>query len=481
MSKRIAPREYKGSITIFSALLFILICMVLIAQFQSAIYYSQHADAERAANFSCDGFLAGYCRPLREDYGILAVDGGFGQHHFQMAAVQEVLLLAFEKNYRRGSSIEEPICTMLLDDDWELFLRELHLACPEDDDRPEVQSVLEAYRQGERAVLADFEARQSEAGHENTEGEENQSETPADNEIRDPRDFLNKIWKQGILAAACPSGYRISNRELRVLELPFTVEKDELPLAMDFKDEKAVGEFLKGWKAGKEPVVKEAEVPIYIQKVFQNASEGSKNPSGRNRSLQYEVEYILAGHGTDRENLEAILWKLLIFRTVLNMEHILASPDKKLQTQETALVLSSAMAMPWLSKVLDGLLQFTWAFAEGLADCRCLLKGGRIPIFKDSASWHLSWEAMLSLSEAVLDGAEGVKGLSYNEYLFVLLEMMDLKTQCMRMANLIEQNIQLVPGYENFHMHNCIYGIQTRFQCKSSIGHEFQVQAAGAY
>lgn len=122
-------RKAEGQLTVFMALVFFLVVSLLMAQYRSAVFYVRRADAERAAGLSAESFLAGYSRPLRDYYQILAVDGGFGQDTFQEEMLEEQLRYVFEKNVKAGfgagnsadTEMEEPVFTLLIDGDWGFF------------------------------------------------------------------------------------------------------------------------------------------------------------------------------------------------------------------------------------------------------------------------------------------------------------------------------------------------------------------------
>ena len=97
--KRIV-RKAEGQVTVFMTLLFLVVVSLLMAQYRSALFYACQADAERAACLSVESFLAGYHRPLRDYYQILAVDGGFGQSAFQEEWLEEQLCSVFEENMK---------------------------------------------------------------------------------------------------------------------------------------------------------------------------------------------------------------------------------------------------------------------------------------------------------------------------------------------------------------------------------------------
>ena len=129
------PRRLSGQLTVFMALLFMLVVSLLMAQYRSALFYARRADAERAAALSVSSLLAEYQRPLRDYYQILSVDGGFGQDIFQEEILEERLKAVFAENLNSSLGMDsageiqmdEPIFTMLIDGNWDFFLREISL------------------------------------------------------------------------------------------------------------------------------------------------------------------------------------------------------------------------------------------------------------------------------------------------------------------------------------------------------------------
>ena len=129
-----------GQITVFILLVFMLIASLLAAQYRSALFYAIQSDAMQAANLSVDSFLASYQKPLKEFYGLLTVDGGYGQKRFALDMIEEELLQVFNNNLKssmiksqiKGCVLaEQPIFTYFIDDNWDFLIREIRLTSQE--------------------------------------------------------------------------------------------------------------------------------------------------------------------------------------------------------------------------------------------------------------------------------------------------------------------------------------------------------------
>lgn len=500
--RKIFVREAEGQVTVFMALLFLVVVSLLMAQYHAAVFYTCQANAERAACLSVESFLAGYHRPLRDYYQILAVDGGFGQSTFQEEQLEEQLRGVFEKNIKdsygrageSGASLEEPIFTFLIGGDWEFFLREITLNRMEAAVSTGIESIMEQWKikNGEAASsLNQKRADAAQAEREQAEGETPESgrqnaENSGKEPVTDPRDFVAEIWNQGILEAACPENFALSGKNCPMTDVSFPEAGRKIQEHIDFKDDANIQELLEKWdsilapEAGIRGIAEDGAVQMYIMEVFDHAAT-EESRIEHERALAYEVEYILAGNDSDSENLKTVLWKLLAFRSVMNLSHILLSGEKGMEVRQTAAALSTALLLPQFTEVVAFLLKAAWAFAESLADCRTLLKGGKIPLMKDETTWYLSWEQMFRLDGHVLDGNDGGEGIDYQGYLQMFLMLMNRDIKYRRMTHLMEKNIRLLPGYPEFRMNHCVYGVQAAFYCEIGHGIEYRAQAALSY
>lgn len=499
-----AKKELKGQVTIFSMLLFMVVLALLLAQFRSAVFYMRRASVERAARLSVESLLAGYNKPLKEYYQILAVNGGFGQAGFQEEKLEEQLEQVFNANLlsswefsENHGTVEEPIFTPLIGGDWDFFLREICLNRKEAMVDVGTEFVVSKWREENTSAMGDL-SQKKEAAQAAVEAEssdeveapedvEGQEESDATGKVEDPRKFVEEIWNQGILVAACPENYEISEKTCSMSDVSFPEAGRRIQDDIDFMDDENIQNLFKGWEntleidSGIQSGINDLAAQMYMFEVFKDASLLKKDQVEHDRVLDYELEYILAGNESDRENLKTVLWKLLALRCVMNLAYLLGSPQKGVQVEETALILSAALLIPQFVEVIAFLLKVSWAFAEGLADCRTLLRGGKIPILKDDTSWYLTWEKMLQLNGQVLEGNKGDGGLDYAGYLTLFLTLTNRDTKYRRMTNLMEKNIRLEEGYENFRMEQCIYGVQAIFACELGMNVNYRAQAATSY
>ena len=488
----------KGQITVFALLVFMLVASVLTAQYRSALFYAFRSDAALAANLSLDSFLATYQKPLREYYEILAVDGGYGQPVLAQDTIEEQLIRIFNsnlessmvKNYMdEGVLAESPIFTYLIDGDWDFFVREISLGIQENMVIEGIDYIVEHWKKENNQAQNEYTYKRQVAENtevENEEGTQDKAEEET-SQIQDPRDLIMTIWNQGILKAACPSGFQVSEKTASMTDVSYPEASESVGMQIDLKNDSSIRNLFSNWESILEPqtylnmLSEDLMVQNYIKDKFDSAVHGGKSVEDMEKVLQYEMEYIIGGHEKDSENLKTVLWKLLALRCVFNLSYLLTSTEKGNQVMVTATALSAAFMLPQFVEVFAFILKLSWAFAEALSDCRTLLKGGKIPLVKSNETWYLQWNDILQLYDGMLDGNQSKEGLDYEGYLQVLLAFTDNDTKYRRMTHLMEKNIRQIPGYAGFQMKNCIYGIQAVFGCNLGNFGYYEFQTALSY
>lgn len=169
--------------------------------------------------------------------------------------------------------------------------------------------------------------------------------------------------------------------------------------------------------------------------------------NGQNQNVfQYEIEYILVGQKSDKENLSEIISKLVASRQVFNTVSLLSDQEKITMCESMAVSISTALGLPFMEPVAKAVLIEAWAFAESISDVRILLKGGKVPVTKEKDDWKCSLENLTD------DSGEGKneKGLDYRTYLNILLLLEDNKKIIYRSMDLIQMNVcnQYNPSFQ---------------------------------
>ena len=195
--------------------------------------------------------------------------------------------------------------------------------------------------------------------------------------------------------------------------------------------------------------------------------------------LQYQVEYLLCGNACDRDNLRQVASWLCGIREAANMVYLMGDGTKRGEAEALATILAGAIAMPELEPLFETALILTWAYLESLYDVRTLLAGGRVELLKTDKNWHYSLENIWNpLTED--SGGKG-SGLSYEDYLRILMYIQPADTLTMRFMDLVEMDIRRTPGNECFRMDGCIDGLEAEASIRSGYGYQLSIRREKKY
>lgn len=174
--------------------------------------------------------------------------------------------------------------------------------------------------------------------------------------------------------------------------------------------------------------------------------------------LQYETEYILGKKAGDTENLKAVVSQLVSLRFVMNFSYIICDAQKKEECVTTAAALLGFTGVYGIIKLGEYLLLTAWAYGEAVNDVKILMNGGKVSLVKTPEQWKTQLEDILSNS--VGKGTDGnAEGLTYGEYLQLLLFLEQKETKIFRTMDIMELNM-IAQGYPHIRMYRYLYGIK---------------------
>lgn len=222
--------------------------------------------------------------------------------------------------------------------------------------------------------------------------------------------------------------------------------------------------------------------------IFSRFKDASDDHGIGKTYLQYEVEYLIAGKHGDKADKLSVKLKILAVREIFNMMFILQDEKMNAETLAAAELITPGPAAPLTQKAI----QAAWAAAESENDYRLLVSGKKVPVFKDSVSWALDLDSILTASSVKAGGAGNEeksgektpdddpdqivkdrmkkdipfvdpgnkKGLKYSQYLKAMLLTMDENTLLLRMMDLIQMNMRY-HFYSDFRISDYCAGINT--------------------
>lgn len=278
-----------------------------------------------------------------------------------------------------------------------------------------------------------------------------------------PVESFSKIISGGLASLVFPNDFKLSkksvenpNHYLNLYDENEKEERRETGQLQDFAEKKETN-FKEGVTGIGTGTVSEFLVNEYMKKYFSSALSPA---GGEKKRLAYEWEYMLCGKKSDKENLEAVIGRLVMLRSVINTAAVLSSSEKRNTAHAAALAVVGFSGMEPLIRFTQTLFLVLWGMAESLVDVAALLQGRKVPLIKTAKDIVLQFPDLYRLSNHVItDKAKRWKkgdghSFGYEEYLLLLMGA-DKKKRNYRMMDLMEWNIQ-DNEYPQFRLGICV-------------------------
>lgn len=431
--------------------MFSLLMLILLSLLGAAFYSARIAAARVALTCGLEQGLystfAQYDRELFQRYGLLFADGGYGAGNLRLSFLLDQTeeyadyivhpakgVLSAGKDLVGIGKLSGSISGYVLASDQKgtAYVRQVCELMEKKAGADVISSGWEELRQLSAGKDTQKDKKNSYHEPEKEEGLE-PAEVPAD--FKNPIPVLKKLKQQGLLTLVIPSDRTISGAEMGDMEW---IEKREVQLGMNMVP--------KDWEGGLE----KAMLIQYAGDFFPDFVSG-----GHEKGLQYRLEAILSGKGSDRENLKSAAAKIQGIRQISNLIYLMENSKKSAEADQAGLYIATLMTQPELAPVMSFLLKNLWAYAEGIADVRCLLSGGKVPLVKDDSSWKLSISSLADIESALDRSEEGGQGLDYRTYLKMLMVTEDQEKMTSRMMTMTEYGMRMGPE-ANFRMDNMV-------------------------
>ena len=333
-----------------------------------------------------------------------------------------------------------------------------------DFDWSELEAAYQNWEETARAVLPEAEEQEKdgeagqETGRESGSGVGPAEETGADRESLLPEgnllEGLKALLSYGVLALVADDPESLSLQALGDGFLPSRMAASERGRTEAAGSWDPVGG-VEGWQDTL--LFQEYLLRFLDCYTSENAGEG----------MAYQLEYVVAGKETDRENLSAVIHRLLWVRTAMNLAYLASDAPSRSAASAAAATLVGWTGMPALVAGLSSLILAAWGYGEALVDVRSLLAGECVPMFKNRETWRLSLDGLASLTVEAQTPEQREEGLSYEDYLRLLLLTVEQEEKSYRAMDMIQRQMeQLEPG---FRFDQCVLAGEVVLQAESRL------------
>ncbi len=491
-------KTWNASITVFLSLVCILFLSLICAATESARMQGAKAQSAAITGMGTFSLLSEFEPKLLEKYEIFAFDGG-RSGKFRIQEVDDKLEKYLSKNVNPkegllGSVNYDPwnlalsesgitSYTLLTDDGGEAFYQQavsvmIHNFLPDVldavsklDDSEEVSSRESEYEQAQEKKeqgVEDLEGQVQEYEAEQAQIAENggtdivivTEEAPSNPELeregQEAKGALEMIKQlrgdKGLILNLVTWGKQVSDKKVTTSGLPSVKisQKGTLPVEKEYSG-----------------IFYNVAFREYLLKYFSNFTDKKSGTA-----LNYQIEYLITGKKSDVENIKHVVTLLLGIREAANWISCNMDSTKRNSTLKMTEALCSLIPSPGIAQaagvILGEVILLAWAFAESLVDVRILLDDGKVPILKNEKTWKLDLDSLPHLQSILINGSTGEEsGLSYKDYLRMILNIGTTKKQKMRALDLIQMEMQTQNGMENFKAENCIVAVEANavYEC----------------
>lgn len=441
----------RGSMTVFAALVFMLVASLLFALLEAARVSMLKAYADMTSELALESVFAEYQPKLWEDYHLLCLDGAYGGTAFSEEYVRSVLDARIRLNLDMqgdGSRIMELTHVSSLPEEYQLLTDgdgRVFLHCISDSMQEKLplmaaQSLYERYAGGQ-AVGEDRKVEESLWN--------------AKQALEEAREEV-QVQKRSIAQPENPIDTVLACKQNLVLGM-VVEDADSLSTQKMETEDCLQNRSMQSGTRTQIPEVGWYDRILVMEYAVTSFSDYS-NPK-EERALAYELEYVVCGKASDRENLEAVVERLLLAREAANVIHIMLNQEKRLAVSEAAAALAGATVNPAIIKAVEYGLIGAWAYAESILDIRALFCGDRIALIKSEDEWTSSFTNLSQILEGSLRASDCEGGWSYQDYLKSFLFVMAEKPFAYRMMDVMEQNINRIYAYRNCRMDHMVSAV----------------------
>ena len=323
----------RASITVFSALAFALVASFLMALLEAGRVYQIQTYADMKSALALESVCAEYQPVLWEEFHLLGLDGAYGGDTFSMDHVTAVLRERLDRNLDvdgAGGSIlqvtlagAEPVAYRLMtDQEGSVFLHCVAAYMKQNMAMETIRALQERYGeheqveqsgQGEESI-EDARTAIEEAKSERREQAESDGteavipELPPEQE--NPLEVVHAIKQNALLGMTLGDFGAVSTRQTNLSD---SIERRQ----------KQTGNMEMQASAWYDRILALEYIDLYF---------GDYLGESEDHALAYELEYVLAGKESDKENLESVIKRLLFVREAANITHILGDGDKRAKT-----------------------------------------------------------------------------------------------------------------------------------------------------
>lgn len=162
---------------------------------------------------------------------------------------------------------------------------------------------------------------------------------------------------------------------------------------------------------------------------------GAENAKVWKEKLEYQLEYVIAGEASDKENLENIMWRIFLLRAVGNYLFYHQDGEKLGEAEAEAIAIVGITGNAVLVSLVKEILLISQAIENGIQETKSIFAGEKVPVYQ----------------QGIFSGIE----IGYKEYLYLFLCTTENTGKIYRSMDIVELEVREKSEYKSFRLDHC--------------------------
>lgn len=188
----------------------------------------------------------------------------------------------------------------------------------------------------------------------------------------------------------------------------------------------------------------------------------------KSNSTSFEIERLINGNSSDKNNLKFTISKILLIRIAMNVLSIYTNSSRRQAARAFTYTIFGGFSRI-LAEAMFLLVLTAWGTAQSIADIRKLLTGKKVKFIHTNDSWTIDLQNLFNITNFdsnIEYEDDKFPALSYKDYLRILLFITNQSDINSRMVALIDKNIKNVEGSFDIEKILYMYEVENTFVCK---------------
>lgn len=459
--------KVKGVITVYLSMIFLLVLSIIFSVTESARVQASRMLTETAVDAAMESFFSKYQRELFMKYNLYFFDGSFGSKKLSEKKLAAQMEECMEYTLKPGKDIWQLNTDFYNIKTGGIKIDKLALAT--DDNGKVFRNQAIEYMQSKMGMeLVEDLTKDYKWALNNLEESEEfvEKEDEVEGSLIDLEDDKKAVDAEKIDEAESaenqdnPSADVEDLRSIGILNLMYSdtsqisqksIDINNLPSKRKLNQGTGLDEYEEG-------MMSNIWFQAYLMEKFPHAATKDADTDG---NLKYQLEYLLVGENHDVDNLKGVINQLLLVREGANFTYLLTDSVKVAEAYGMATLLVGYTGIIPLIEATKYALLLSWAYAESVLDVKILLAGEKVALVKTAATWKTGLSNLGDLVSMDVEKMGDSTGITYEEYLQMMLMMGNQEELAMRALDLIEVQMGKEAPNCNIRMDNCIADLQT--------------------